>query len=52
MSPNRKRAAAKVDSLRAKTLELKRTQRRLLQELDESIRSSERRLKKAKSPPP
>ncbi|HUY93234.1 MAG TPA: hypothetical protein VMV10_31180 [Pirellulales bacterium] len=49
MSPNRKKAV-EADSLRAKTLELKKTQRRLLQQLDKSIRSSEQCLKKAKLP--
>lgn len=49
MSPNRKKTTANADSLRAKTLKLKMTQRRLLKELDKSIRSSKQCLKKAKS---
>lgn len=49
MSPNRKKVASNAESLRAKTLKLKMTQRRLLKELDKSIRSSEQCLKKAKT---
>lgn len=49
MTPNRNRAEAEAQCLRAKARAIKKTQRRLLQQLDESIRRSELCLKQAKS---
>jgi hypothetical protein len=49
MSPNRSKVAADARLLRDKARAIKRTQRRLLQQLDESIRNSELRLEQAKA---
>jgi len=52
MSLNRKKTSSDADALRAKIRSIKRTQRRLLQQLDESIRSTEICLKHANSREP
>ena len=52
MSLNRKKASNDADALRARIRSIKKTQRRLLQQLDESIRSTEICLKQANSREP
>jgi hypothetical protein len=49
MTPNRGRHEEDARSLKEKARAIKKTQRRLLQQLDESIRNSELCLKQAKS---